>query len=163
MEYHIFEELALLCKNSLVQEINSPELYVELNFINQPEEQELFFKLDDKTLPANIILDTKINNLQFPFADYFSIEKINQATSFKLQISFNFAAWNKSIALNEFVLNFVANASKHRLSLEIVHMDDHGYSLELNQPKDNAFSIGGELEILSTNLSRVFEQSLLQH
>lgn len=161
MEYNIFEELALLCKNSITQEIHTPELYVELNFVNHIQEQQNFFELNSKSLPDNIVLDTKIINATFPNADYLSVEKSNLQTNYKLQITFNFSSWDHSIALKEFVLKFVSNANNQNTDLEIIHMDEYGYCLELNSVENSNLKLGDKVSSLSTKLAELFQQSLV--
>lgn len=160
MEYNIYEELAIICKNSVVQEIHSTNPYIELNFTKQDEEQQSFFNLNDKMFSNGTVIDAKIANPTFPYADYFSLEKFNNKTNYRFQISLYFSQWNKSIPLKDFVLNFVANASKLETSLEIIYTEELGYYLELNSSDFNASSIGERIEKISRALSNVFQETL---
>jgi hypothetical protein len=160
MEYNIYEELAIICKNSVVQEIHSTNPYIELNFTKQDEEQQSFFNLNDKMFSNGTVIDAKITNSTFPYADYFSLEKFNNKTNYRFQISLYFSQWNKSIPLKDFVLNFVANASKLETSLEIIYTEELGYYLELNSSDFNASSIGERIEKISRALSNVFQETL---
>lgn len=160
MEFNIYEELAVICKNSLVQEIHSTNPYIELNFTKQDEEQKSFFGLNDKMFANGTVIDAKISNPTFPYADYFSLEKFNNKANFRFQISLYFNQWSNPMPLKDFILNFVANANKLEISLEIIYTEELGYCLELNTSDTETSNIGEGIDKISKSLSSVFQETL---
>lgn len=160
MEYNIYEEIALVFKNSLVQKLHDPDVYIELNFINQPEEQNKFYNLTDTNFPDNTVIDIKCQNSVLPYADYISIEKFNDKINYRCQLNLYFNEWHESISLKSFVLRLIANAQRQKLDLEIIFVEDAGYCLEFNTFALTENTIGDKIQNISLKLSALISQTI---
>lgn len=127
MKYATSEQLKIICPNSVVQEVFAPQYEIELDFINNPSEQAVFFAKHENELVAHEVITCMFNNDSLPQANMISITPAAKHISYYLSMLFSFCSWRESMTLPTFINQFKRKCHDERLDVVVEQQDVEGY------------------------------------
>lgn len=152
MKYSISEHLKLICPNSIIQEIHSPNYEIELDFSNNINEQTIFMNRGEKEITAGEICTFIFNNKIFPSANMVSISHKNNELEYQTSVVFSRERWKEIKPLDKFIPDLIQHCRAQGLKLKLEAVDEYFYYLLLTQSVMAETTIADRVNYISLRL-----------
>lgn len=160
MKYANKKQLRLICPNSIVQEVHSPNYELELDFSSNNEEQENFLNREEIEISYGETYTFIFNNEILPSASMVSISHKKDKLEYQISIVLSSERWKEIKPLKKFIPDFIQHSLANELKLRLEGVDDYFCYLLLTHSVLAETTISDRINSISLSLVDIISELL---